>query len=209
MGGTEPLIILTIGHSTNSYGNFLKLLQRAGVSALADVRTAPFSRNQPQFNRENLSEALRHDGISYVFLGKELGGRPSDLQYYSDGLADYDKMSTSPIFERGLDRIVTGAERYRIAAMCSEQDPLDCHRCLLIGRALAKRRIAIIHVLQNGDTVNHPQIEERLLEISGRSNDDLLATKQERLAMAYRERARRVAFAEPRPDPGEPMLRSR
>jgi uncharacterized protein (DUF488 family) len=205
MEGTEPLTILTIGHSTHTYASFLTLLQSAGVSAIADVRTAPFSRHQPQFNRDNLREALRRDGVSYVFLGKELGGRPDDFEYYSDGIADYDKIATSPNFERGLHRIVEGAKKYRIAAMCSEHDPLDCHRCLLIGRALANREITIVHILQNGGTVTHPEIEERLLEISGRNTDDLFATKEERLAIAYRDRARKVAFAEPRPDPGGPI----
>ena len=205
MEKTEPLTILTIGHSTHTYGSFLALLQSAGVSAIADVRTAPFSRHQPQFNRNNLLEALRRDRISYVYLGKELGGRPNDFKYYSDGLADYAKIAMSPNFEKGLHRIVEGAERYRIAAMCSEHDPLDCHRCLLIGRALANRGITIVHILQNGGTVSHPQIEERLLEICDRNTDDLFATREERLAIAYRDRARKVAFVEPRSDPGGPI----
>src|SRR5260370_40318452 len=116
MDRAEPLTILTIGHSTHTYGRFLALLQSANVSAIADVRTAPFSRHQPQFNQDNLREALRRDGIFYVFLGKELGGRPNDLKYYSNGIADYDKIANSSNFEKSLRRMVAVARKYRIAA---------------------------------------------------------------------------------------------
>jgi uncharacterized protein (DUF488 family) len=193
----EAVEILTVGHSTLPYERFLELVRHANVTAIADVRTAPYSRQFPQFNRETFSNKLRADGIAYVFLGKELGGRPSGNQFYCDGVADYERMSRSAEFGKGLDRVLEGAKQYRIALMCSERDPLDCHRCLLVGRALAQRGIRVSHILSDEQIVSHPEIEDTLLQLSGRDTDDLFASRSERLATAYRQRARKVAFAEP------------
>ena len=205
MDSIEPLTILTIGHSTHEYESFLELLRRADVTAIADVRTSPFSRHLPHFSRDSLRDNLRRDGISYEFLGKELGGRPSHHRFYCDGVADYEKMATSDEFRKGLNRVIDGAEKYRIALMCSEHNPLDCHRFLLVGPALSKLGIIVKHVLSDGRIATHLKIEEQLLELSGREADDLFASREERLSVAYRDRARKVAFAEPQPDPKGPI----
>lgn len=197
--------VFTIGHSTHSWERFVALLQSTNVTAVADVRTSPYSRLYPHFNRDDLLEKLRSDGISYVFLGKELGGRPSERRFYCDGVADYEKMAQASEFSEGLDRVVKGAKRYRIALMCSERDPLDCHRCLLVGRALAQRGVRVSHILDDRRVVSHSEIEDKLLEISGRNTEDFFAPRSERLERAYRERARKVAFAEPQPDSGGPI----
>lgn len=201
----EPVEVLTIGHSALPYERFLKLLRHAKVSAIADVRTLPFSRRFPQFNRDDLREELHRDGVSYVFLGKELGGRPRERSFYCEGVADYEKMAQTSEFKKGLDRVIDGAKRFRIALMCSERDPLDCHRCLLVSRALARRGVRVSHILDDQRIVSQIEIEDRLLELAGGNNDDLFASRDERLATAYRERGRKVAFAEPQPDPGGPM----
>jgi uncharacterized protein (DUF488 family) len=193
---SNPLNILTIGHSNHSYQRFLTLLRRQGVTAVADVRTAPFSRHNPHFNKEILREQLRHDNIAYVFLGEELGGRPTKGMLYSDGVADYEKIATTEPFKKGLDRVIEGAKKHRIALMCSEHNPLDCHRCVLVGRALCRRDVEVTHILSTGNAISHADTEERLLELSGRSVGDLLMTREERLAAAYRDRARRIAFVE-------------
>jgi uncharacterized protein (DUF488 family) len=201
----EAVEVLTIGHSTLPYERFLELLRRANVAAIADVRSAPYSRQFPHFNRESLLNELRADGIAYVFLGKELGGRPSDRQFYCDGVADYERMSQAAEFNKGVDRVLEGAKKYRIALMCSERDPLDCHRCLLVGRALAQRGVRVSHILGDGQVVSHSSIEDKLLELSGRNTEDFFALPSERLSTAYRERARKIAFAEPQPDPSGPI----
>jgi uncharacterized protein (DUF488 family) len=177
----EATEVLTIGHSTLPYERFLSLLRRANVTAVADVRSAPYSRQYPHFSRDDLSEELRLDGISYVFLGKELGGRPTKRQFYCEGVADYEKMAQAPEFTKGLDRVIEGAKKYRIALMCSERDPLDCHRCLLVGRALAHRGVRVSHIVNDEGIVSHDQIEDRLLELSGRNDDYLFAPRVERL----------------------------
>ena len=98
-------------------------------------------------NRDDLQARLRSKGVSYVFLGKELGGRPRENKFYCDGVADYEKMAQADDFNKGIDRVVDGAQKYRIALMCSERDPMDCHRCLLVGRALAQRGVHVKHIL--------------------------------------------------------------
>jgi uncharacterized protein (DUF488 family) len=194
---TETVDVLTIGHSTHSWERFVALLRSAGVTAVADVRTWPYSRRHPHFNRDALRDALPQEGISYVFLGKDLGGRPAERSLYCDGVADYEMMAQATEFNKGLDRVVEGARKYLIALLCSERDPLDCHRCLLVGRALAERGVGVRHILSDGEIASHTKIEDKLLEISGRNADDFFALRTERLAAAYRERARKVAFAEP------------
>lgn len=193
-------MVFTIGHSTHTYERFIELLQGAGITAVADVRTSPHSRHFPRFNREALETKLRADGIAYSFLGEELGGRPKGRQYYRDGVADYERMATAAEFQRGLERVTEGARKYRIALMCAEQDPLDCHRCLLVARALQERGMKAGHILPDGQIVSQSELEDRLLSMSGRGQDDLFASREEQLSSAYRERARKVAYAEAAPD---------
>lgn len=205
MEDAQSLSVLTIGHSTHPAEAFLTLLRQAGVTAVADVRSAPYSRHAPQFNSDALKSELRSAGMVYSFLGKELGGRPRDRRSYTDGVADYEKMAATDEFQRGLGRVVEGARKYRIALMCSEQDPLGCHRCLLVGRALSQRGVTVRHLLASSEIIDHARIEDRLLEFAGRAGDDLFASREERLAAAYRERARKVAFAEPEPGTTGPV----
>jgi uncharacterized protein (DUF488 family) len=202
LGKTE---VFTIGHSTHSWERFIALLLGANITAIADVRTSPYSRHSPHFSRDPLRKELRSNKISYVFLGKELGGRPAEPEFYCDGVADYDRMAQSSQFKKGLDRVVEGSKKFRIALMCSERDPLDCHRCLLVARALAQRGVRMTHILDNGNIVGQVEIEEWLLRLSGRSTDDLFARREDRLAAAYRLRARKVAFEKPEPTPGGPV----
>jgi uncharacterized protein (DUF488 family) len=193
--------VLTIGHSTLPYERFLALLRQASVTAVADVRTAPYSRHFPHFNRDALRDELRHDQIAYVFLGEELGGRPKDRRLFGDGVADYEKMAQTEQFAKGLDRVVEGAKKYRLAVMCSEHDPLDCHRCLLVGRALKQRGVTVRHILGSGEIIGQEAIETRLMALSNKADDDFFEPIGKRLAIAYRDRSSKVAFAERTADP--------
>ncbi len=196
----KDLTVFTIGHSTHSYEHFLSLLRASGIMAIADVRTTPFSRHFSHFNEGALRSELKLDGISYVFLGKELGGRPSGRSFYCDGVADYEKMAKTQMFASGIRRVIEGAKKFRIALMCSEHDPLDCHRCLLVGRSLREEGVKLIHILGDSSLVSHEAIEEKLLNLAGRSSDDLLMTASERLSAAYRDRSLKVAYVEPPSD---------
>jgi uncharacterized protein (DUF488 family) len=188
--------ILTIGHSRHPLERFLSLLAGAQVTAVADVRSSPASRFSPQFNKNALAASLAGRGIDYVFIGKELGGRPARPEMYTDGRADYGKMAASPEFRAGLAQLIEMAERQRVAAMCSEADPLDCHRCLLVGRVLAEAGHDVAHILASGDIASQVEIENRLLKLEHLADDDLLVrSRAERLAEAYRARNRKAAYA--------------
>ena len=192
---TDSLSVLTIGHSTHTWERFAGLLRDAGVTAVADVRTSPYSRRYPHFNRDGLREKLRRDAIFYTFLGDDLGGRPKGPGLYRDGVADYEKMATTTEFDKGLGRVVEGAKRYRVALLCSERDPLNCHRCLLVGRALAGKAVRVSHILDRGEVTTQAEIEDRLLEFYDKGARDLFLPRADRLVEAYRARARKVAFA--------------
>jgi len=194
--------ILTIGHSTHSYAEFLQLLRDARVTAVADVRSSPFSRHQPHFNKEELRKKLRSVKIDYAFLGDELGGRPKSDGLFCEGIADYEKMALTTEFERGLQRVIRGSANYRVALMCSEHDPLDCHRCLLVGRALGRRGFDVSHILFNGNQKTQTEIEAELLRALKQPKPDFFP--EEQMASAYRDRAMKVAFSKverPLPDP--------
>jgi len=192
--------VLTIGHSTLSIGRFLDMLSKAGVTAIADVRSSPFSRRSPHFSRDELRSSLKEIGIKYVFLGKELGGRPREQNLYCDGVADYEKMAREPSFLKGIDRVMDGSKEHKIVLMCSEHNPLDCHRCLLVGRALAERKVSLDHILSNGNIATQYDIEEKLLALVGakeKDMKDMFASRDELLTVAYRSRAKAVAYREP------------
>lgn len=196
VGDDEQGEVFTIGHSTMSYEAFLELLRIASVDAIADVRSAPFSRHFPHFNRDTLKRRLADDGVAYVFLGKELGGRPRDSNLFHNGVADYELMAATESFKAGLCRVLDGAKQFRIALMCSERSPLDCHRCLLVGRALREQGANVRHILGNGNIEPHEHIEEALLNMAEKDHADFFMTPQARLLEAYRERSMKVAFAE-------------
>lgn len=190
------LQVFTVGHSNLSREKFFDLLGNAGITAIADVRSVPYSKFTPQFNQSELTAALRDVGVAYVFLGNQLGGRPDKGSLFTDGVADYEKMAREVAFREGLERIVHGAERHRIALMCSEQDPLDCHRCLLVGRQLTEKGIDVVHLLGDGLVESHSKIEDRLLSVANLYKEDFFRPRSERLKVAYNERSKRIAFAE-------------
>ncbi|MFO0844848.1 MAG: DUF488 domain-containing protein [Gemmataceae bacterium] len=129
--------LFTVGHSNHEPEAFLALLRRHGVTAVADVRSSPYSRRMPHFSRGSLEATLGHHGIAYVFLGQELGGRPTDeALYHPDGWADYERVRSTAGFARGVERVLGGLQRYTVALMCGEEDPIDCHRGLMVTPAL-------------------------------------------------------------------------
>jgi len=186
--------LFTIGHSNHPIERFLDLVRGAGITAIADVRSTPASRRYPWFNHARLAPRLAAEGIAYVPLGEALGGRPRDPRLYSaDRVADYAAMARAEEFRAGLDRVGEGMRRYRVCLMCAERAPLDCHRCLLVARALAKRGFAIGHVLADATIERHAQTEERLLALAGGSND-IFSDRDQRVAAAYARRAGTAAY---------------
>jgi uncharacterized protein (DUF488 family) len=195
--------LFSIGHSNHDLAEFLRLLRLNGVSALADVRSAPYSPRHPQFNREELRRTLRDNDIHYVFLGDQLGGRPAPRDLYdNEGRVDYEKVRATDFFRDGIDRLVNGMDGNSIVLMCGEADPLDCHRGLMITPALVERGLAPGHIRKDGSVESTPEMERRLLAATRLESgmfDGLFAecAREERrrlLAAAYREMARKKAF---------------
>lgn len=186
--------IFTIGHSSHTIERLAALLQQHGVTAVADVRSQPYSRLHPQFNREELCTALKAVGISYVFLGKELGGRASDPSCYVDGQVQYDRVAKSPAFEAGMERLQRGGDTYRVALLCAEKDPLTCHRTLLVARELWKRGVAVQHILETGEIEGQAEADARLLREMRLSAGDMFRSPDDLVEDAYRLRANAVAF---------------
>jgi uncharacterized protein (DUF488 family) len=157
----DRAVVHTVGHSNHPIERFTELLRGAGITAVADVRSIPQSRRWPQFGRARLERSLAEAGIAYVYLGAELGGRPADPALLVDGKPDYTRMAATPAFRAGIDRVVDGASRYRIALMCAEREPLECHRFLLVSPPLLERGVDVRHILADGTIELHDATQER------------------------------------------------
>jgi uncharacterized protein (DUF488 family) len=191
--------VLTIGHSTHSLEAFVALLRQHSVTALAAVRSAPYSRFNPQFNREALEQGLKAHGIKYVFLGRELGARSDDRSCYENGRVQYARLARTELFRSGVERVVRGANDYRVALMCAEKEPLECHRTLLVARALAELGIVVQHILADGRLESHEATMERLLDVVGLPHQDLLRSKEELIAEGLVRQEQRVAYVDEKP----------
>jgi len=178
------MMIYTVGHSNHPIEKFLSLLTGHDITAIADVRSQPFSRRFPQFNKERLAQTLSEHGIAYVFLGKELGARSDDESCYENGQVQYPRLGATALFKQGIDRALTGAGKFRVALMCAEKEPLDCHRTLLVSRALEQRGAAIAHILADGSIETQAQAMTRLTRI----------TRQEDIDEACRLREQKIAY---------------
>lgn len=186
--------LFTIGHSTHSLPTFLRLLGRHGITTVADVRSTPASRFTPQFNRNAVKRSLREANIKYVFLGDELGARTKDLSCYVDGQVQYDRLARTPGFVEGIRRLMNGVRTERIAVMCTEQEPLDCHRTVLIAQVLVGRGITVWHIHGDGHVESHPVAMRRLMTKFGLDEADLLSTSTERLQEALSRQENRIAY---------------
>lgn len=162
MPGDGRRELFTIGHSNHSSERFAELLRRQSIEVVADVRSAPYSRYCPWFSREELRRAAAGAGMSYVFLGQELGGRPDGREFYdADGHVLYAAVAQAPFFAAGVERLREGMSRYRVALMCSEEDPTDCHRFLLVARELADDGVDVRHIRADGRVETQEEVDDR------------------------------------------------
>ncbi|MEU5846350.1 DUF488 domain-containing protein [Saccharopolyspora shandongensis] len=189
-----PGTVLTIGHSTHDLPSLLALLQQYEVTAVADVRSVPVSRFAPQFNQGAVERGLNQAAIRYVFLGKELGARTEDPTCYVDGRVQYGRLAQTVDFVSGIERLVRGAQTEHIAIMCTEREPLDCHRTVLIARALTERGVTIDHIHGDGELESHTSAMERLMARFGLAEADLFRSPAERLEEALNRQEIRIAY---------------
>lgn len=191
-----PEAVYTIGHSTHTLSKLLELLEQHAITAVCDVRSQPYSRMNPQFNREPLRDALRPAGIRYVFLGNELGARSNDKSCYRNGQVQYDRLACTDAFKRGLKRVREGSQSYRVALMCAERDPLHCHRTILVARHLAEEGVQVRHILANGQVEDHEQTLDRLLTNLKLQQDDMFRSNADIASEAYRIQGETIAYRE-------------
>ena len=165
--------VWTIGHSRHEFGAFAKLLEQNSIEVVVDVRTIPNSKMAPQFNEITLRKSLEERNLEYIFMGKELGGRPDgDHMYDEKGHVLYNKLAESDLFKVGVERLLNGISKYRIAIMCSEGKPEGCHRHLLISRVLQDSNIEVFHILTDGSSIAYQEIAKEdnqiaLIELEG------------------------------------------
>ena len=191
---TDGKEIFTIGHSDHSEESFLNLLRKYEISVVADVRSIPVSRFT-QYAEKELKRILKVAGIRYVFLGKELGARRDEEDCYEGDKAKYSLIKDLPLFRRGIDRLLKGIGEHRIAVMCAERHPKDCHRAVLVCRELkeADSGIEIKHILYNGEILTHDEFEESLRKLHGLNNNknNLFDSNS---AYAYERQSEKIAY---------------
>ena len=157
--------VYTVGHSNVSQETFIALLQQHRIEVLVDVRSAPYSKYVPHFNGAALKLAVVRAGIKYLYLGGELGGRPREREFYdTKGHVRYDLIAESPEFREGIERLLRGIREHRVALMCNEENPHECHRRLLVGRVLDGRGVTVLHIRGDGRV----QPEAELAEAEGK-----------------------------------------
>ncbi len=160
--------VFTIGHSILEFDNFVALLKNHGVELVVDVRSTPQSARMPHFSMPAFEKLLQAEHLDYLFLGEELGGRPDDADAYRpDGLVDYRARRKSYGFQAGLDRLERELEGRTVAMMCAEEDPLECHRFLLVCPELTQRGIVPSHIRKGSRIETQEAAENRLLAETG------------------------------------------
>ena len=190
--------VFTVGHSNRSELDLVDLLLKHAVTAIVDVRSTPRSEWVPQFNRPAIAAALKEQGIAYSFLGDELGVRSDDPACYEGGRVVYERLARTEQFQHGLRRVIKAAGRHRLALMCAEQNPLECHRSILIAPALERAGVAVSHILHpDGELQTQRALETRLLDQYDLNQPDMFLNDDERLAKALSLQERKIAYVRP------------
>lgn len=195
--------VYTIGHSNHSTEEFLLCLQAHGIGAIGDVRSRPYSRYNPHFDRETLKAALKQAGIGYVFLGNELGARSETPSCYKNGKVQYDRLAETEAFRNGLARVASGASTYRVCLMCAEKEPEECHRTILVARHLVERGFTVRHILADRSLQTHAEVLDGLMaRFDLRHNElHLFRSDANLLEDAYRLQENRIAYQMEQEDP--------
>ncbi len=164
--------IYSIGHSNQPLEDFLDLLRRHDIEVLVDVRSYPYSKFTTQFDSPALKTAIIRSGLKYLYMGKELGGRPDDRSLYDvAGRVKYSQVAETPLFLEGIARLLKGIEQYRVAFMCTEEDPAGCHRHLLVSRVLTAQGVEVGHIRGDGriqseaELKGQPEVETAQLSL--------------------------------------------
>ena len=195
--------LYSIGHSNQSQEEFLELVKKHGINCIVDVRSVPASKYSPQFNSESLKWCLRANGIQYLHFGDEFGARRTDC-LDSEAQVNFEKAIETPNFKRGVERLMNGLQKgFCIALMCSEANPLECHRFSLISRYFYDNGIDVQHILKDGNLASHEELEKEMIEEYLHSKKHRLAeidqlfgsyTKEDQRRDAYRLKNKEIGY---------------
>ncbi len=195
--------LFTIGHSQYTPEYFIKLLEKHSVNYVLDVRSTPYSRHAEQFNRESIHTFLDRNGIRYSYMGKYFGARPVELSLYNPkGYLDFEKVAQSERFNIGVENVILGLERgNKIALMCTEKNPIDCHRAIMVARAFDLKGIEVNHILSDGDIQTQRELDNRLLDMYFGDRKQLsifnynnVISDEEYIIQAYRKRNEEIGY---------------
>lgn len=157
--------IFTIGHGSRTIEQFIDLIRRNQIDYVIDVRSQPYSKYNPAFSKEELEKRLWSEQIQYVFMGDQLGGRPNLPSCYTNGKVDYEKLREKDFYRQGIARLHKAWEQQlRVAIMCSEGKPQECHRSKLIGESLVKEGIEVVHIDEKGVLVSQEEVIARFYD---------------------------------------------
>ena len=202
------MILFTIGHSNHSLEEFLKLLQTHSINCVADVRSLPASSHNPQFNREVLELYLPKNGIEYQYFGKEFGARRLD-SINKDGQVDFEQAINTSLFQKGVDRMNCLLTSKNVALMCSEANPLECHRFAMVSRYFFEHGVNVQHIVhdENGavTTIPHQTLQDEMVKEYVRKKKipevqppDMFGenecTKEQQIVLAYRQKNKEIAY---------------
>lgn len=189
-------MMYSIGHSNQPIEGLLNKLIKYNVEYVADVRSFPRSIRQPWFDSDSLSNSLADIGVEYLFLGSSLGGRPKDPADMTKGIANYEVMAAKDKFKRSIDGLLKLSSRSSIALLCSEHNPLDCHRCLLVSRAMIELGEDTNHILRDSELMSQKKVEQVLAEEYRASNLDLFMSEDDIRSASYKSRSEKIAYSQ-------------
>ena len=192
--------LYTVGCSTLSLDEFVRNLKQNNINVIADVRSVPYSHATPQFNREILKERLKRERILYGDFSKEFGARRSEPAVYEGNQVSFERTKELPEFSEGIKRIQKGLSMgYSIALMCTEKNPLDCHRFSLVARGIyEKTGLLASHILSNGSVVTTAMLEGQMLRKFGKEQD-LFSSDTDRIREAYGILNKKIGYVLPQP----------
>ncbi len=196
---TDSLPLFSIGYATKPLEQYLAQLQEYRVDVVADIRSVPYSKVFHDYHQESLQQALREQGIRYVYLGLELGPRSKDAAHYDKhGQVQFGRLRQSELFKNGISRLFQGRDKgFRIALSCAEKDPAICHRSLLVGYDLNHcHNIELQHILHDGSLESQMEMELRLLSLTA-TFPDMLMQEAEAMELAYRKQCQIYAYRRP------------
>ena len=195
--------LFTIGHSQYTPEYFIKLLEKHNVNYILDVRSTPYSKYAQQFNKENIYIFLKKHGMMYAYMGKYFGARPVEsFLYHEEGYLDFEKVIRGERFHIGAENVILGlAQGNNIAFMCTEKDPMDCHRAIMVARAFDLKGIEVNHILSNGKLQTQRELENRLLDMYFKERQQLsifnynnVVSDDKYIIQAYRKRNAEIGY---------------